>query len=56
MVLVRKIDEKTRFCVDFRKLNNRTHKDAQPLPSIDESLDALGGACFFSTLDLACML
>ena len=53
MVLVRKKDGKTRFCVDFRKLNDCTRKDAQPLPRIDESLDALGGACFFSTLDLA---
>ena len=39
--------------MDFRKLNDCTRKDAQPLPRIDESLDALGGACFFSTLDLA---
>ena len=53
VVLVRKKDGKTRFCVDFRKLNDCTHKDAQPLPRIDESLDALGGACLFSTLDLA---
>ncbi|KAL5503556.1 hypothetical protein EMCRGX_G010521 [Ephydatia muelleri] len=53
VVLVRKKDGKTRFCVDFRKLNDCTRKDAQPLPRIDESLDALGGACFFSTLDLA---
>jgi len=53
VVLVRKKDGTTRFCVDFRKLNDCTRKDAQPLPRIDESLDALGGACFFSTLDLA---
>ena len=46
VVLVRKKDGKTRFCVDFRKLNDCTRKDAQPLPRIDESLDALGGACF----------
>ena len=39
--------------MDFRKLNDCTRKDTQPLPRIDESLDALGGACFFSTLDLA---
>ena len=39
--------------MDFRKLNDCTRKDAQPLPRIDESLDALGGACYFSTLDLA---
>ena len=39
--------------MDFRKLNDCTRKDAQPLPRIDESLDALGGACFFTTIDLA---
>ena len=53
VVFVRKKDEKTRFCMDFRKLNDCTRKDAQPLPRIDESLDALGGASVFSTLDLA---
>ena len=47
MFLVRKKDGKTRFCVDFRKLNDCTRKDAQPLLRIGESLDALGGAWFF---------
>ena len=49
VVLVRKKDGKTRFCVDFRKLDDCTCKDAQPLPT----LDALAGVCFFSTLYLA---
>ena len=41
------------MCVDYRQLNNKTRKDAFPLPRIEESLDALTGARWFSTLDLA---
>jgi hypothetical protein len=52
VVLVRKKDNTWRFCVDYRKLNEVTHKDAYPLPRIDDSLDALGGSRLFSTLDL----
>uniref|UniRef100_A0A3P9NJ42 Gypsy retrotransposon integrase-like protein 1 n=1 Tax=Poecilia reticulata TaxID=8081 RepID=A0A3P9NJ42_POERE len=40
------------MCVDYRQLNSKTRKDAFPLPRIDESLDALAGAQWF-TLDLA---
>ena len=40
-------------CVDFRKVNEITKKDAYPIPRIDDTLDALAGAKFFSTLDLA---
>jgi hypothetical protein len=39
--------------VIYRKLNLKTVRDAFPLPRIDESLDALNGSKFFSTLDLA---
>lgn len=53
IVLVRKKDGSLRMCVDYRQLNSKTRKDAFPLPRIDESLDALSGACWFSTLDLA---
>lgn len=53
IVLVKKKDGSLRMCVDYRQLNNKTRKDAFPLPRIDESLDALTGACWFSTLDLA---
>ena len=52
-VLVRKKDGKLRLCIDYRPLNKITHKDAYPLPRIDEALEALKGARFFSSLDLA---
>ena len=53
VVLVRKKDGSTRFCVDYRRLNSMTVKDSYPLPRVDDSIDALSGSCWFSTLDLA---
>lgn len=53
IVLVRKKDGTLRMCVDYRQLNQKTRKDAFPLPRIEESLDALSNACWFSTMDLA---
>ena len=53
IVLVRKKDGKLRLCVDYRLLNAKTHKDAYPLPRIDEALDVLKGAKYFCSLDLA---
>ena len=42
-----------RFCIDFRKVNFSTVKDSYPLQRIDETIDALGGARYFTTLDMA---
>ena len=52
IVLVRKKDGRLRFCIDLRRLNNRTVKDAYSLPRIESILDSLGGARIFTTLDL----
>ena len=51
IVLVRKKDNSLRLCVDYRKLNAKTVRDAFPLPRIEESLEALSGAKYFSSLD-----
>ena len=53
IVLVRKKNGTWRFCVDYRKVNSMTRRDAYPLPRIYATLDALAGAQYFTTLDLA---
>ena len=52
IVLVPKKDGTVRFCVDYRKVNALTRKDAYPLPRVDDTLDTLSGSKWFSTLDL----
>ena len=52
IVLVRKKDGKYRFCVNYRKLNSVTKRDARSLPRVDDLLDALQGYDLFTTLDL----
>ena len=50
-VLVKKKDQTVRFCVDYRRLNAITTKDAFPLPRIEEIFDQLTHASYFSKLD-----
>ncbi|CAC5379962.1 unnamed protein product [Mytilus coruscus] len=52
IVLVRKQYNSLRMCVDFRKINQKSYKDAYPLPRVEESFDALSGAKLFSTMHL----
>ena len=52
VVLVKKKDGSTHFCVDYRKLNAVTKKDSYPLSHIQESSDLLGQTQYFTTLDL----
>ena len=52
VVLVQKKDGKLQFCINLQKLNARTIKDIYSLPRIDETLDCLNGAEWFSSLDL----
>ena len=52
IVLVEKKDHSTRFCVDYRALNDVTRKDNYPLPNIQDCFDALGGTKWFSSIDL----
>ncbi|GBG82741.1 hypothetical protein CBR_g36270 [Chara braunii] len=52
VLFVRKKNKDLRLCIDYRKLNAQTIRNADPLPCIDDLLERLGGAQFFSKLDL----
>ncbi|GBG63460.1 hypothetical protein CBR_g38078 [Chara braunii] len=52
VLFVRKKNKDLRLCIDYRKLNAQTIRNAGPLPRIDDLLERLGGAQFFSKLDL----
>lgn len=53
IVVVRKTDGSLRLCVDYRKLNSNTVKDAFPIPRIEDAIDSMSKAKYFTTLDLA---
>ncbi|GBG80647.1 hypothetical protein CBR_g31107 [Chara braunii] len=52
VLFVRKKNKDLRLCIDYRKYNAQTIRNADPLPRIDDLLERLGGAQFFSKLDL----
>ena len=52
VVMVPKKDGSFCFCIDYRKVNSITQKDAYPLPNADDALDTLAGSRWFSKLDL----
>jgi len=52
VLLVTKKDGSSKLCVDMRRVNDVTMKQAYPLPRIDTCLESLGGSNYFSTLNL----
>ncbi|GBG80720.1 hypothetical protein CBR_g31176 [Chara braunii] len=52
VLFVRKKNKDLRLCIDYRKLNEQTIKNADPLPQINDLLERLGSAKYFSKLDL----
>ena len=53
VVIVRKKTGEIRLCVDFRKLNAISIHDSFPLPRVEEALQAVQAAVWFSSFDLA---
>ena len=56
LLMVPKKDGEKRFCINYRKLNAATLKDRFPIPRINETLTALHGARYFTTLDIGRIL
>lgn len=52
VVLVKKKNGTTRLCIDYRPLNKKTIKNRYPIPRVDELIDELHGAMYFSKIDL----
>ena len=52
ILFVKKKDGSLRLCVDYRALNDITIKDRYPLPTIEETLNQIRGAKYFTRLDL----
>jgi len=50
--MLRKKDGNYRYCVDYRRMNSVTIKDAFPVPDVKDALDSLRGAKYFATIDL----
>lgn len=52
VLYVKKKDGSMRLCIDYRAINAVTRRNTHPLPCIDECLERLGGAKYFSSIDL----
>ena len=52
VVLVKKKDGTLRMCIDYKVLKKRKIKNRYPIPWIDELIDELHGACYFTKIDL----
>lgn len=52
VLFVRKKSGELRMCIDYRAINQVTKRHGHPLPRIDECLEQLSGAQFFTSLDL----
>ncbi len=52
--MVKKKDDSFHMCIDFCMLNDNTVADAFPLPRIDETINNLGSARYFTAIDLGC--